>query len=193
MCLVRAHTSLGPLSVTPRTQQEPSAGFCKSTRSPSQPHKGSLHSPLLLPPTASRGNRALGLPAEKTEEASRCHTWDNELYISRMSELVPVQTTSNRKARGDPLRSKSRQEQSKRMQAPLEMQGAVPLFHHSSDGSEGAAYLWGGVSNHSVPLHRLPPGCKQGLTSSHPYLPTHLTLLRFCLYPPAHLKKINCI
>lgn len=146
------------------------------------------------PPTHCQpGNKALGLPAEKTGEASRCHTWDNQLYNSRVSELVPVQTTSNPKARGDPLRSKSRQEQSKRMQAPLEMQGAMPLFHHNSDGSEGQPPCGVGCPTTQCPPHRLPLDCKQGLRSSHPDLPTHLTLLRSCLYPPALLKKINCI
>ena len=60
-------------------------------------------------------------------------------------------------------------------------------------GQKGQPPCGVGCPTTQCPRHRLPPGCKQGLRSSHPYLPTHLTLLRFCLYPPAHLKKINCI
>lgn len=68
------------------------------------------------------------------------------------------------------------------MQAPLEMQGAVPLFHHSSDGSEGAASLRGGVSNHSMPPPSAPSRLQTG-TEELPPLPAH----------PPHSPKILSI
>ena len=158
----------------------------------------------LAPPThcpAGETRHSGSLPRRPLGEASRCHTWDNELYISRASKQAslfqskqhPTQRQAETHWETNPYRSNQRGRKYHWRCKATRGQGAVPSSHAYSEWPERGSLPGGrGVrSLNAASIVSLWAANKGWGAHSHACPPLSLSPLWFCLHPPTHLKKME--